>query len=93
MKRLAFVLSLAAAACNKPSEEDCTKAIENMRKLMGTTNPTDDLAPYVRRCRSGSTQDSVKCATSAKSREELLACKFVHFDETPASGSGSGSAK
>jgi hypothetical protein len=94
MKRLAFVLSLVAAGCNKPSEEDCTKAIENMRKLMGTSNGIDDLAPAIRRCRSGSTKESVQCAGNAKSRAELVACKFAHFDEAPAgTGSGSGSAK
>ena len=94
MKRLAFVLSIGVAACNKPSEEDCSKAIENMRKVMGTSSATDDVGPYIRRCQQGSTKDSVQCAAQAKTRDDLVACKFVHFDEPPpASGSGSGSAK
>jgi hypothetical protein len=94
MKRFAIVVvlsSLFAVACNKPAEEDCKKAIENMRKLMGTdTNPTD-IMPSVRRCRGGSSKDAVACASNAKSLAELEACGFAKFDEAPA-GSGSGSA-
>src|SRR5262249_4115850 len=56
MKRFAFFLLLAA--CNKPSEESCKKAIENMRKLMDTASVTQDIEPYVRRCRGGSTKEA-----------------------------------
>ncbi len=100
MKRFALVLALLASftACNKPSEEDCKKAIENMRKLLKTSSHSTDLAPHIRRCRGGSTKEAVECATKATSRAELESCGFAHFDEKPVtlpgegSGSGSGSA-
>ena len=93
MKRFALLLSFAAlAACNKPAEEDCKKAIENMRKLMKTSSQATDLAPHSRRCRGGSTKDSVACAAAAKSRAELEQCGFAHFDETPVKVPGEGSA-
>lgn len=94
MKRfaLAFVVvfSSLVAGCNKPAEEDCKKAIENMRKLMGTDAYVTDIQPSIRRCRGGSSKDSVACAAAAKSRAELEACGFAKFDEA---GSGSGPAK
>lgn len=98
MKRLVFALAatlaLGAIGCNKPDEESCKKAIENMRKLMGTQGYGGDLAPAIRRCRSASSRESVACASNAKSRAELEQCGFAHFDETPAKApEGSGSAK
>lgn len=91
MKRLAtIVLLVSAVACNKPAEEDCKKAIENMRRLLGTDGIATDLAPHIRRCKGGSSREAVECAIKATSRAELGACNFAKFDETPA---GSGSAK
>ncbi len=61
MKRLALVIAIASlAGCNKPAEEDCKKAIENMRKLMKTSSQATDLSPHIRRCRSGSTNEAVE---------------------------------
>jgi hypothetical protein len=97
MKRLVFALAAVfAIGCNKPDEDACKKAIENMRKLMGTQGYATDLAPAIRRCRSASSKEAVACASGAKSRADLEKCGFAHFDETPAKapeGSGSGSAK
>ncbi len=97
MKRLAFALAatvaLGAIACNKPDEDACKKAIVNMRKLMGTQGYATDLAPAIRRCRSGSSKDSVQCASNATSRADLERCGFAHGGETPAKTEGSGSAK
>ncbi|MBA2543565.1 MAG: hypothetical protein H0V17_28245 [Deltaproteobacteria bacterium] len=101
MKRfaLAFAVvlsSVVAVGCNKPAEEDCKKAIENMRKLMGTDAYVTDIQPSIRRCRGGSSRDAVACAGAAKTRTELEACGFAKFDEAApaaASGSGSGSAQ
>ncbi len=98
MKRLAFALAavfaLGAIGCNKPDEGACKNAIENMRKLMGTQGYATDLSPAIRRCRSGSSKESVECASKATSRAELEKCGFAHFDETPAKApEGSGSAK
>ncbi len=95
MKRLASIVVVGlvtlTAACNKPSEDDCRKALVNMRKLMGTGNSNEDLMPAIRSCRGGSTRESVQCAIDAKTRDDLAACKFAHFDEQSGSGSGSGS--
>lgn len=87
MKLAQVVLVLLAAACNKPAEEDCKKAIENMRKLMGTESYSTDLAPHIRRCKGGSSKEAVACAIKATSRAELEACGFAKFDEAPADGS------
>ncbi len=99
MKRIALIIAIASlAGCNKPTEEDCKKAIENMRKLMKTSSTTGDLKPHIGRCRNSSTKESVECAIKATSRRDLENCGFAHFDETPpkvrddGSGSGSGSA-
>lgn len=92
MKRLATIVLLVSAvmACNKPSEEDCKKAIENMRRLLGTESFVTDLAPHIRRCKGGSSKEAVACAIKATTRAELEACGFAKFDEKSA---GSGSAK
>ncbi len=94
VKRIVFALGLVGVlACNKPSEESCKAAIENMRKLMGTASYAADITPYIRSCRGGSTKVAVDCAIKAKTREELSACSFAHFDDlAPPAGSASGSA-
>lgn len=90
---VAVAVLAAGAGCNKPDDEACRKALENMRKLMGTSGQSADLTPAIRRCRGGSSKEAVACATKATSRAELEQCGFAHFDEAkPASGSGSGSA-
>ena len=88
MKRLALI-GFLLVGCNKPTEESCKKAVENMRKLMGTNSYTADIAPEVRRCRGGSTKTAVDCAGNAKTIDDLHKCEFVHFDKL---GAGSGSA-
>lgn len=97
MKRLVFAViatfSIGAIGCNKPDEGACKTAIENMRKLMGTQAYATDLSPAIRRCRSGSSRESVECASKATSRADLEKCGFARFDETPAKPEGSGSAK
>jgi len=101
MKRLArsfaLVVMTFAIGCDKPDEESCKKAIENMRKLMGTQAYATDLAPPIRRCRSGSSKEAVECASKATSRIELEKCGFHSAEATPkpavGSDSGSGSAK
>lgn len=86
MMRIALLALLAA--CNRPSEEQCTKAVENVARLMNATGQYD-LKSQVRRCRGGSTRDAVECAIAAKNRGDLLHCSFVTFDEQPGPGSGS----
>jgi hypothetical protein len=82
MKRFLLVLAVLAplgmGACNKPTPEDCRKAISNMERLLGTEaaarNAGDDAE--VRRCRGGSTKENVACAIKATTVEELHACGF-----------------
>jgi hypothetical protein len=79
MKRIVFMLSLSAllGACNKPSEESCKAAIENMQKLLGTETIHTDIKSEVRRCTGGSSKDAVECAIKATSVEQLHACDFM----------------
>jgi|SRR6185436_17095702 len=83
MKRFAVVLGLLvlAGACDKPSEENCRKALTNMRKLLGTDNPTTDIGGDVRACKGGSTKKTVECAINATSVEQLKACGFFKNPE------------
>jgi hypothetical protein len=85
-------LALGLTACNKPSEESCRHAIENMQKLIGSEGLTTDIDAQVRRCRGGSSRKAVECATAARTREELMACEFVKFD-TQRSDDAPGSAQ
>ena len=82
MKRLLFavcMITTGLAGCDKPSADDCQHALENMQQLVtGPTNAFDrtDISSEVRRCRTGSTRESVACAIAAKSLDDLKACKF-----------------
>jgi hypothetical protein len=82
MKRFLLVLAalapLGTAACNKPTPEDCRKAITNMERLLGTEAAarSADNDGEVRRCRGGSTKENVACAIKATTVEELKACKL-----------------
>ena len=66
-------------ACDKPSPEACEKALRNMQTLLGTQNldtTTAALQGEVRRCRGGSTKQSVECAINATTLDELAKCDF-----------------
>ena len=70
---------VAGAGCNKPSEDDCRKALSNMQTLMGTeyVSLNNDIQGEVRRCRGGSSNKAVECAANAKTLDELKACDFM----------------
>jgi hypothetical protein len=95
MKRLVLAVAVLAglAACDKPSKDDCRKALLNMQHLMGTENIDNDkgIEGEVRRCQGGSRKEAVLCAQNATTREELMRCDFLApgRGSTPA-GSGSG---
>jgi hypothetical protein len=82
MKRCLLVLAalvpLGTGACNKPTQDDCRKAIANMERLLGTeaASRNADNESEVRRCRGGSTKESVACAIKATTLDELKACSF-----------------
>ncbi len=96
MKRLVLIaLSVCAlAACDKPEEADCRKALVNMQHLLGTENLNDNksLEGDVRACRSGSKKEAVACAIKAQTVDELKACDFYKVPSKPA-GSAAGSGK
>ncbi|HVK87889.1 MAG TPA: hypothetical protein VM513_27405 [Kofleriaceae bacterium] len=76
-KLLAVVLVVVGlGACDKPSEEDCRKAISNMQTLLGTDKllAVEDLQGAVRRCKGSSSKKSVQCAIEATSVEALDKC-------------------
>jgi hypothetical protein len=82
MKRFLFVAIIsvvpvvAVGACNKPSSEDCQRAIANTDKLLGTDNSgsTADLQGEIRRCQGGSSRETVACRIKATTPAELKAC-------------------
>lgn len=82
MKRFLFILAalapLGTGACNKPTPEDCRKAILHWEELLGTdtTSRNTDIEAEVRRCRGGSTKEAVTCVLDAKTLDELNACNF-----------------
>jgi hypothetical protein len=97
MTRLVVGLSLVLAiGCNKPSEENCRKAIANMQSLLDTEHLLSDasLQGEIRRCKGGSTKEAVDCAIKATSLDELRACGFAKIPEriTPATDDQAGSA-
>ncbi|MEZ4362387.1 MAG: hypothetical protein R3B48_19515 [Kofleriaceae bacterium] len=78
---LAAPLALALiVGCNKPTEENCRKALANIRHLLGTerlSQAQTSVEGEVRRCRGGSRRESVECAMNAKTLEELRACNLI----------------
>jgi hypothetical protein len=69
---------IVLAACNKPSEESCKKAILNIQHIEGTDtiNKAGDLEGEVRRCRGGSSKEAVECAIAAQNKDDLKQCEY-----------------
>ena len=91
---LAFLCGLVAA-CDKPSEADCKKAIANIRVLVGTDKMTEDTgqsAAWVRSCQGSAKKSSVKCAMEASTLDQLKRCGLIKAEDFEAPASGSGSA-
>jgi len=93
---LVVLALLALVACDKPSEDNCRKALLNMQHLLGTDTQNDstssaDFEGEVRRCRGGSSRAAVECAIKATKLDELERCEFFKIDMTKGSGSGNGS--
>jgi len=72
---LLLSLLLSAAACEKPTEADCQKAIDNINRIHGQPADVKESAPMVRKCRSSSKQAAVQCTIAAKTKEDLAACE------------------
>ncbi len=74
MKRVLFAL-LMLTACDKPTSDDCRKAELNMQRLRHVEDQdAANLEASVRRCRGGSSKDTVACVMAANTVEELNLC-------------------
>lgn len=92
MMRYALLL-VFLVACNKPSDDECRKALTNIRDLMGTDNATTDMNGDIRRCKGGSSKKAVKCAGAAKTLDELRACEFMKVPDKKRGSSTGGSTE
>ncbi|HET9988910.1 MAG TPA: hypothetical protein VFQ65_10320 [Kofleriaceae bacterium] len=103
MTRLATILTtvllaLGTGACDKPSSEDCEKALRNMQRILGTDSFSDTatIQGEVRRCRGASSKAAVACAIKAETLDDLNNCDFEklgkHGGINLAGSAGSGSA-
>jgi hypothetical protein len=94
------LLALGASACDKPSEDDCEKALRNMQQILGTDTFNKDpaaLQSEVRRCRGASSKTAVACAIKAQTLSDLNNCDFEKSGKhggisLTGSGSAAGSA-
>jgi hypothetical protein len=88
LRRVALWSVLSGAlltGCNKPSEDNCRKALANIRHLLGTehlSQADQTIEGEVRRCRGGSRRASVDCAIKATNLEQLRACKLIDIPTT-----------
>jgi outer membrane biosynthesis protein TonB len=73
---LLICAAMFSAACAKPKEEDCRRAIANIRNVYGTANFAQGVPPNaaVRSCRGSASKEAVRCVIAAKSIQELESC-------------------
>jgi len=96
----AVLLALGTGACDKPSSDDCEKALRNMQQILGTDTFNKDpasLQSEVRRCRGASSKEAVACAIKAQTLADLNNCEFEKTGKhgginLEGSGSAAGSA-
>jgi len=94
MKRIFLTLLIAAStastmACNKPTDDECHKAVSNIRRLTGTANSSFGADPQaaIRSCKGNASKESVQCMMNAKTVEDLQKCegtaseKFIKAEE------------
>jgi hypothetical protein len=72
---LLFPVLLSIAACDKPTEADCQKAVDNINKIYGEAGGAKETAPAVRKCRSSSKSAAVQCMINAKTADDLKVCE------------------
>ena len=77
MRTLLVVVLLSLGCGNKPSEEECKKAIANIQKVLGVAESAveADTVAAVRKCRGQSTKAAANCMAGAKTIEEIDACE------------------
>jgi uncharacterized lipoprotein NlpE involved in copper resistance len=76
MRALLLVLSFTLLGCNRPTEEECTKAVENLQKLRGLEHDISAPDPKIaiRKCRANGSKASTACLATAKTTAEADAC-------------------
>ena len=76
---LSFLATGSALAKSKAparaSKADCTKAMENMYKLSGSTPAADAKKDDLAKCTKENTKVQATCMTKAASMDEVTACK------------------
>ena len=77
MRTLLLVLCAWTLGCgNKPTEEDCKKAIANIQKVTGVQpNTEEETLAAIRKCRGQSTKGAAECMANAKTTDEIDACE------------------
>jgi hypothetical protein len=72
---LLATLLLSLSACDKPSEADCQKAVENISMLRRGQPAGEESGAFVRKCRAQSSKEAVRCFIAAKTVADLDACE------------------
>ena len=76
---LFLVLALALTpACNRPSEDECRRAVDNIQRINEIGGRLDDTAgaeAAVRKCRAQGTKETVQCWLAAKTAADLESCE------------------
>jgi hypothetical protein len=68
---------LALASCDKPTEDACRKAIDNIQKITGieASAGAPDAEAAVRKCRAQASRKAVQCMMDAKTVDDIAACE------------------
>jgi hypothetical protein len=73
---LALALLACVPACDKPTQQDCRKAVENIEKLYGTSHFEGGASTQaaVRSCQGTSSKETVQCYIRANSLDDVRKC-------------------
>jgi hypothetical protein len=76
MRFLLAATLLCLIGCDRPTEDECRKAVYNLQKLRGLeADPgAPDPEAAIRRCRASGKRESAQCLGDAKTLEEANAC-------------------
>ncbi len=85
--RTLFVVALSLFVCwgcNRPTEEDCVKAVQNINRIWETSAEASpkNRASALRSCLGSADKASVACLLQAKTREDLKTCQGKYGPDT-----------
>jgi hypothetical protein len=68
---------LLGSCVDKPSEDECRRAVTNIQQITGTTRAEGGADPKmaIRSCRARSQKKTVDCQIAAKTLEDLAQCE------------------